>query len=83
MIVVSKFTETPPQETIDRHFTAREAYLKCILQNGITAQAKEAFEKDPISRDSGGKHRAARNTGGVGNGLYGTVLSGGSCGGCR
>ena len=21
MIVVSKFTETPPQETIDRHFT--------------------------------------------------------------
>ena len=43
------------------------------LAKMTTAQAKEAFEKD----------RAARNTGGVGNGLYGTVLSGGSCGGCR
>ena len=47
------------------------------LAKMTTAQAKEAFEKDPIIVIPVG------STEQHGNGLYGTVLSGGSCGGCR
>ena len=39
------------------------------LAKMTTAQAKEAFEKDPDNCDSGGKHGAARNPGAVGTGL--------------
>ena len=51
------------------------------LAKMTTAQAKEAFEKDPIIVIPVGS--TEQHGGGVGNGLYGTVLSGGSCGGCR
>ena len=48
------------------------------LAKMTTAQAKEAFEKDPIIVIPVGSTEQH-----AGNGLYGTVLSGGSCGGCR
>ena len=51
------------------------------LAKMTTAQAKEAFEKDPIIVIPVGSTEQHGTQ--VGNGLYGTVLSGGSCGGCR
>ena len=53
------------------------------LAKMTTAQAKEAFEKDPIIVIPVGSTEQHGTRGCVGNGLYGTVLSGGSCGGCR